>query len=60
MTIDEKESYDFSNNMDVLIYDFNCLYRQTKLKPKLKEIAEMVRAGLQQKQIAQKLGMSFL
>lgn len=58
MTIDEKESYDLSNNMDVLIYDFNCLYRQTKLKPKLKEIAEMTRAGLQQKQIAQKLGIT--
>jgi hypothetical protein len=58
MTIDDKESYDFSNNMDVLIYDFNCLYKQTELKPKLKEIAEMVRAGLQQKQIAQKLGIT--
>ena len=58
MTIDEKESYDFSDNIDVLIYDFNCLYRQTKLKPKLKEIAEMVRMGLQQKQIAQKLGIT--
>lgn len=58
MTIDEKDSYDFSNNMDVLIYDFNRLYRQTKLKPKLKEIAEMIRAGYQQKQIASKLGIT--
>lgn len=58
MTMDEKTSYDFSNDMDILIYDFNCLYRQTKLKPKLKEIAEMIKAGLQQKQIAQKLGIT--
>lgn len=58
MKIDEKESYDFSNDMDILIYDFNCLYRKTKLNKKLKTIAEMVRTGYQQKQIAQKLNIT--
>lgn len=58
MTLDEKESYDFNNTIDILIYDFNKLYHQTELKPKLKEISELIRAGYHQKNIAQKLDIT--
>lgn len=58
MTIDGKETYDFNNTMDILIYDFNELYHQTELKPKLKEIADMIRAGVHQKNIAKRLDIT--
>lgn len=58
MTLDEKDTYDFNNTMDILIYDFNKLYNQTELKPKLKEISEMIRAGYHQKNIAHKMNIT--
>ena len=58
LKMEKKEYYDFNNDIDILLYDFDELVKRSRLTPQLKSIREKLRLGYTEKEIAEKIGVT--